>query len=301
MHQTTIMREFTCTGTGLHSGDQVQVKICPAPENTGIIFELNTVSGIKSLELSPECVISTGLATTIGSTDFKVSTVEHLLATVRGLNIDNLIIKPEGQEIPILDGSASEWVRLFSQAGIKKQEAKRIVYVLKRPFEVKNGDKYIKASPHNGFYVDCTIDFPHKSIGQQQMSIELTASNFMQISKARTFGFLREVEYLQKNGLARGGSLDNAIVLDDNGVLNSGGLRYDNEFVRHKTLDFVGDMAMLSYPLLGRFETFCSGHELNNIFLREAMKAGVLQAVEAIANKEIQSDTKIVCGKWVAA
>lgn len=269
MNQTTIRNMVRCTGIGLHSGKQVELVLRPAPEDTGVLFALRSGSGTSFLSPKPRLVVETGLATTLGNGHDHISTVEHLLAAVRGLGIDNIRIEVQGRELPIMDGSAASFVYLLNQAGLRRQGKARKVLALIKPLNFEHEGKFIKATPHDGFHVDYTIQFPHALIGRQNLSLEITPDVFASdIAKARTFGFLREVEYLHANGLALGGNLDNAIVLDEFGVLNTDGLRYSDEFVRHKMLDFVGDMAVMGLPLYGSFEVFASGHALNNAFLR---------------------------------
>lgn len=268
MKQTTIKRSISCSGIGLHSGKTVTLALHPAAEDTGIIFQIHTPTGIKRIAPEPRVVIATGLATTLGIDASSVATVEHLLAALRGLEIDNVVIEVEGGEIPIMDGSAAAFVHLFRDAGIRKLSKARKIVRIARPVQYERDGKSIRALPYNGFRVEYTIDFPHPQIGTQRLSIDITPETFNEIAKARTFGFLHEVEYLRSKGLALGGSLDNAIVLDKYTVLNPDGLRYQDEFVRHKILDFVGDMAMLGIPLQGHFIVNCSGHAINNEFLR---------------------------------
>ena len=273
MLQKTLSQRIRCTGIGLHSGKKVTMTLRPAAEDTGIIFHVKTPAGVKDITPTPEAVIATGLATTLGRDGVAVSTVEHLLATLRGLAVDNLHIDVEGGEIPIMDGSAAPFVMLIAEAGVHTQSKARTVLRIKRKASFEHEGKSIVAEPHDGFFVDYEINFPHPAIGVQRMSLEVTPESFATVAKARTFGFLRDVEMLQKSGLALGGSLDNAVVLDERGVLNKEGLRHDNEFVRHKLLDFIGDMAMLPLPLQGRFTVCCSGHALNNEFLRHISSA----------------------------
>lgn len=268
MTQTTISQSIECTGIGLHSGKTVRLGLRPAAENTGIVFHIKTANGIREISPRPDIVTDTGLATTLSAGDARVSTVEHLLAAIRGLGIDNIHVDAEGGEIPIMDGSAAPFVMLLGKAGIARQNAPRRVLRIKKPISFSRDGKSIEAFPHNGFAVEYTINFPHRLIGTQSMRLELTPRSFAEVARARTFGFLREVEYLHSKGLALGGSLDNAIVLDECSVLNPEGLRFDDEFIRHKVLDFIGDMAMLDRPLQGRFVVSCSGHALNNEFLR---------------------------------
>ena len=274
MNQTTIQRVVTCSGIGLHSGKKVYLALRPASANTGIIFDIHTQDGIRRVSPTPKAVMTTALATTLGTADATVSTVEHLLASVLGLGIDNLIVSP------IMDGSAAAFVKLFAEAGIRRLNAPRKVMRVSRPTELHDGIKHIRALPYAGFRVDYTIDFPHPAIGRQQMSMEVTPETFARVANARTFGFFKDVEYLHSHGLARGGSLESVVVLDDKGVMNPEGLRYRDEFVRHKVLDFIGDMAMLGLPIQGHFDVCCSGHQLNNAFLRKAEEERVLQLID---------------------
>ena len=270
MQQTTIKRSIECSGIGLHGGRKVHLKLLPAAEDTGIVFSLRGERGASFLRPRPENVQATGLSTTLVNGQDRVATVEHLLAAVRGLGIDNIHIEVQGGEVPIMDGSAASFVFLLHSAGIRRQSRPRKALALKRELVIERDGKRVKGSPWRGFRVDFTIDFQHPLIGVQSMRFNLEPEAFVKnVAKARTFGFLRDVEALQRNGLARGGSLDNAVVLDEFAVVNPEGLRFQDEFVRHKILDFIGDMALLELPLLGRFEVQCSGHALNNAFLRE--------------------------------
>ncbi len=268
MQQTTIKKTIECSGIGLHSGKMVRLVLRPALEDTGIRFDISTKEGVTRLRPTPRSVTATSLATTLSAGSVTVATVEHLLAAIRGLNIDNIIIEPEGGEVPIMDGSAATFVMLLNDAGIARQKAPRRVKRISRELTVANGAKSITALPYPGFKVEYTIDFPHPLIGVQRMALDLTPEHFAEVARARTFGFLREVEYMRSKGLGLGGSLDNAIVLDDYAVLNKDGLRFADEFVRHKVLDFIGDMAMFGPALEGHFIVHCSGHSLNNEFLR---------------------------------
>ncbi|WP_320170415.1 UDP-3-O-acyl-N-acetylglucosamine deacetylase [Maridesulfovibrio sp.] len=269
MLQTTIHNTVRCKGIGLHSGKQVEIVLRPAAENTGILFSIHTGSGSSFISPNPDLVVATGLATTLGNGQDAVSTVEHLLAALRGMGIDNIHVEVRGNELPIMDGSAGPFVYLLRQAGVRRLSKERKVFAVKKSINFEQDGKYVRAFPHDGFAVDYTIDFEHPQIGRQTLSLEITPEVFMEeLAKARTFGFLKEVEYLHANGLALGGSLDNAVVLDEYGVINEGGLRFADEFVRHKILDFVGDMAVMDMPLHGRFEVYASGHALNNSFLR---------------------------------
>lgn len=269
MLQKTINKSIGCSGVGLHSGKIVKLTLHPAAEDTGIIFHLHGQDGVKVIAPSPQLVTATQLATVLGIDNTSAATVEHLLAAVAGMQIDNLRIEIQGGEVPIMDGSAASFIFLLKDAGIHEQGRARTVKRIKKEISFEHDGKYINAKPHNGLRIDYTIDFPHPLIGEQSMSLEVTPETFANdIAKARTFGFFREVEYLRSQKLALGGSLENAIVLDDYNVLNEDGLRFPDEFVRHKILDFIGDMCMLGAPLEGHFEVYCSGHALNNQFLR---------------------------------
>lgn len=286
MQQTTIRRSIECAGIGLHSGERVRLKLLPASEDTGIIFSLRGEHGASFLTPQPENVIATGLSTTLVNGQDRVATVEHLLASIRGLGIDNIHIEVEGGEVPIMDGSAASFVFLLRSAGIRRQSKPRKVLALKRELLMEHDGKMVKGEPYRGFMVDFTIDFAHPIIGVQTMRFDLSPENFVRsIAKARTFGFLRDVEALQRAGLACGGSLDNAVVLDEFAVVNPEGLRFQDEFVRHKILDFIGDMALLDLPLQGYFEVRCSGHAMNNAFLQE-LNANRATYLEEITEQE---------------
>lgn len=289
MSQTTIHKSVRCTGIGLHSGKQVELVLRPAAEDTGILFALRNGSGSTFLTPAPSLVVETSLATVLGDGRETVATVEHLLAAVNGMGIDNIQIEVIGKELPIMDGSAASFVYLLKQAGVRKLGKARKVMAIKKAVEFEQDGKYIKARPYDGLRIDYTIEFAHPLIGRQQMQLEITPENFAkEVAKARTFGFLKEVDYLHANGLALGGSLDNAVVLDEYNILNAEGLRFEDEFVRHKMLDFVGDMAIFGAPLQGHFEVFASGHALNNEFLRHLDENRALYLEEKlVADSEV--------------
>ena len=290
MSQTTIHRSVRCTGIGLHSGKQVDLVLRPAAEDTGILFSLRDGSGSTFLTPAPSLVVETSLATVLGDGRETVATVEHLLATINGMGIDNIHIEVTGKEVPIMDGSAGSFVYLLKQAGVRTLNKPRKVLTFKKAMEFEQDGKYIKARPYDGLRVDYTIEFAHPLIGRQHMTMEITPENFAQhLAKARTFGFLKEVDYLHANGLALGGSLDNAVVLAEYNILNAEGLRFEDEFVRHKMLDFVGDIATFGARLQGHFEVFASGHALNNAFLRHLDENRALyleEKVEAVTAVE---------------
>lgn len=269
MLQTTIHKTVRCTGIGLHSGKQVEITLRPASEDTGILFSVRTGSGTSFISPKPNLVVETGLATTLGSGKETVATVEHLLAAARGMGIDNIHIDVDGNELPIMDGSAAPFVYLLKQAGVRSLGKPRKVLNFKKKVNFEQDGKHVTARPYDGLRIDYTIDFAHPLIGRQNMVLEVTPDSFVsEVAKARTFGFLKEVDYLHANGLALGGSLDNAVVLDEYGILNSEGLRFQDEFVRHKLLDFIGDIAVMGETLNGAFEVYASGHAMNNEFLR---------------------------------
>lgn len=279
MLQTTLQRSFTCSGIGLHSGKPVSVTCHPAPANTGIVFMVETPEGFQRVTLGASAVMATELATTLGNGKASVSTVEHLLAALRGLGIDNVEVRAQS-EIPILDGSAAEFAARIAEVGTRHYNVYRKVLRVTKPVELRDGRRYICAYPVNtpgAFRVNYFIDFPHPVIGQQQFSLDVTPAKFQRVATSRTFGFLRDVEYLRSKGLARGGSMDNAIVLDDTRVLNPDGLQRPDEFVRHKVLDFIGDMGMAPLPLQGNFTVACSGHQFNNVFLHKLEEENALE------------------------
>lgn len=300
MLQTTISRPVSYTGVGLHSGRDVQLKLQPAPANTGIVFHAHTSSGVRRLAPRPSAVSATALATTLSDGRTMISTVEHLLAALRGMGLDNVEAHVIGGEIPIMDGSAAPVVDMVREAGIRRQHAFRRVARIRRPLAVAGSGKAIHARPHNGFFVDYTIDFPHPTIGCQRLALEITPESFADIASARTFGFLQEVEYLHSHGLALGGSLGNAVVLDEQGVVNPEGLRCPDEFVRHKILDFVGDMAMLGMPLQGAFEVHCSGHQHNNAFLRRLAEESACLEVVTLGPGEADREPEYGAGSFPA-
>lgn len=270
--QKTIKRSIQCSGIGLHKGRMVRLTLNPAPEDTGLVFALHDEKGVRFHRPSPDAVVDTTMATTLGFGAQRLATVEHLLAAVRGLEIDNLHIEVEGDEVPIMDGSSASFIFLLRAAGFRRQSKPRRMLTLKKNINFQQDGKWIKARPSERLTIDYTIQFDHPLVGMQKVFIDCSPENFTrQVAKARTFGFFREVEFLRRNGLALGGSLDNAVVLDEYGVINPDGLRFPDEFVRHKVLDFIGDLTVLGLPLAGDFEVFCSGHALNNAFVRYLM------------------------------
>jgi UDP-3-O-[3-hydroxymyristoyl] N-acetylglucosamine deacetylase len=263
--QQTLKNKVTIKGIGLHTGAETEISFCPAPPNTGVYFVRRDLPGCPAVPVQAKFVKATSYATTLGNEFFAVSTVEHCLSSLTALRIDNLFIELNGPEIPICDGSAGYFYEELQKAGVVEQgEPRKYVYIT-RPIYVGNQEKHAYVLPYNGLRISCTIDFPHPEIGAQHMDLDVDQATFAKdIANARTFGFLKDVEGLRARGLALGGSLDNAIVLDDTSILNPGGLRFSNEFVRHKVLDALGDLMTLGSPLMGHLVLFKAGHDLMN-------------------------------------
>lgn len=270
LHQRTVAKPVSCSGTGVHSGKSVTLTIRPAPLNHGIKFVRTDLPDNPGISAHFNAVVDTSLATVIGYEGFIVSTIEHLMATFAGLSIDNAIVELDAYEVPIMDGSAGPFTSLIRSAGIMEQAGPKCFFVVKEPIELKKGDRSVAIHPDSTFRITYTIDFDHPLIKKQSYSLEVIDDIFDdEISKARTFGFLHEVEYLKRYGFARGGSLDNAVVLDEKGILNTDGLRYPDEFVRHKILDSLGDFSLLGMPVLGHLTVHKSGHAFNHAFIKE--------------------------------
>ncbi|MCK5783406.1 MAG: UDP-3-O-acyl-N-acetylglucosamine deacetylase [Desulfobacterales bacterium] len=267
--QRTIKKPTTISGIGLHSGSRINLRMRPATANTGIIFHRTDGERVVDIKACSENVVDTRMATVIGHQGMTVSTIEHFLAALAAFGIDNLHIDIDGAEVPILDGSAAPFVREIQQAGIKSLDRTRKFIAIRKPLEIIEGEKRINIIPSRFFRISFDIAFDHPAISVQHHSMKFTTESFCKdIADARTFGFLHEVEYLKANGLARGGSLENAIVIDENGVMNPEGLRFQNEFVRHKILDSFGDFSLLGSPLLGHIRAFKAGHDLNAKMVR---------------------------------
>jgi UDP-3-O-[3-hydroxymyristoyl] N-acetylglucosamine deacetylase len=259
---------------GLHSGDNVKLTIKPAPPDSGIRFVRKDISNRSTIKVHFNNVVDTMMSTTIGHNGYKVSTIEHLMAAFFGMGIDNARVEVEGPEIPIMDGSAAPFIFLLKSVGIREQNKLKKFIVIKKTLKIKDGDRSIHIHPSKELKITYTIDFEHPMLKNQQYELCFSGKDFLQeISRARTFGFLKDVQVLKENGLAKGGSLDNAIVIDDFRVLNEDGLRYSDEFVRHKILDFIGDIAVIGSPVIGHFVVHKSGHTLNQLMLRELVKA----------------------------
>jgi UDP-3-O-[3-hydroxymyristoyl] N-acetylglucosamine deacetylase len=270
--QRTLKQEVSFEGIGLHTGRHCKVCLKPAPRDTGILFIRTDKDSI--IKASINSVTDTAFATTLGYNGARIRTVEHVLATLAGLGVDNAYVEVNGPEIPILDGSSIELTSLILNGGIAKQSKKRPFIRITRPIVLTDGNAEIAAFPYNGRRITYRIHFNHHLLGEQKMSLDLNEESFaMEIAPARTFGFLKDVEYLKANGFARGGSFENAIILGENGVLNSSGLRFKDEFVRHKILDLIGDFSLLGFPIFGHIIANKSGHTTNLKFLKKIISS----------------------------
>lgn len=268
--QRTLKNTIRATGVGLHTGEKVYVSMRPAAPDTGIVFRRTDLDEPVLIEARPENVGDTRLSTTLIKDGVRVSTVEHLLSAFAGLGIDNAYVDLSAPEVPIMDGSAGPFVFLIQSAGIEEQNAPKSYIRIKSPIKVEDGDKWASFEPFNGFKVSFSIDFDHPVFDgtNQHTQVDFSTTSFVrEVSRARTFGFTRDIEMLQKNNLALGGSMENAVVVDDYRVLNADGLRYEDEFVRHKVLDAIGDLYLLGHSLIGEFKGHKSGHALNNKLL----------------------------------
>ncbi|HGJ5873352.1 MULTISPECIES: UDP-3-O-acyl-N-acetylglucosamine deacetylase [Arsenophonus] len=275
--QRTLKRIVQATGVGLHTGKKVTLALRPAPANTGVIYRRTDLNPPVDFPAEAKSVRDTMLCTClVNEDDVRISTVEHLNAALAGLGIDNIIIEVDAPEIPIMDGSAAPFVFLLLDAGIEELNSAKKFLRIKENVRVTDGDKWAELAPYNGFSLDFTIDFNHPAINSstQRYKLDFSAKSFVRdISRARTFGFMRDIEYLQSKGLCLGGSFDCAIVVDDYRVLNEDGLRFEDEFVRHKMLDAIGDLFMCGHNIIGAFTAYKSGHALNNKLLQAVLAA----------------------------
>ena len=271
LKQRTLSSKIKASGVGLHTGKKISLTLKPAPTNSGISF-IRTDIKAEPIRASLENVFDTRLSTTLSNSHVKISTVEHLLSALAGLGIDNADIELDGPEVPIMDGSARPFVFMIQSAGIQEQNDSKKFIKIKKTIEVKEDEKWAKIEPFEGFKVAFTIDFNHPAFNESKQSSEIdfsSVSYLSQVSRARTFGFAKDIELLRRNNLALGGSVNNAIVIDDYKVLNEEGVRFQDEFVKHKILDAIGDLYLLGHGLIGSFSAYKSGHHLNNLLLRE--------------------------------
>jgi len=271
MYQTSISKSVELVGIGLHKGSPVKLILQPLDSNSGIIFHRSDVG--VSIPLKPENVVDTKMATVIGKNGYVISTIEHLLSAIYAYGIDNIRVIVDADEVPVMDGSSASFCMLLDEAGIKELSEPKRVMRIKKEVEVKEGDKYVKLSPSPDLQYDFTIKFPHPVIKHQEFVLKFTKESYKkEISRARTFGFLHEVQYLRSKGLALGGSLENAIVLDEKKILNPEGLRFSDEFVRHKILDAIGDMSLIGMNFIGNYEAMAGSHDLNHKLTLELLK-----------------------------
>jgi UDP-3-O-[3-hydroxymyristoyl] N-acetylglucosamine deacetylase len=274
IRQRTLKNVIRATGVGLHTGEKVYLTLRPAAADTGIVFRRIDLAEPVEIRACPENVTDTRLSTTLEFGGARVSTVEHLMSAFAGLGIDNAYVDLTAPEVPIMDGSAGPFVFLLQSAGVAEQSAPKRFIRIRQSIVVDEGDKWARFEPFEGFKVSFEIDFNHPTFrsARQQTSIDFSTTSFVkEVSRARTFGFMADLEALRAAGLARGGGLDNAIVLDQYRILNEDGLRYEDEFVKHKVLDAIGDLYLLGHPLIGAFSAHKSGHSLNNRLLRTLM------------------------------
>ncbi|QOP41659.1 UDP-3-O-acyl-N-acetylglucosamine deacetylase [Sulfurimonas marina] len=271
MYQTTIKKSVELVGIGLHKGSPVKLRLEPLEAESGIVFYRSDVD--VSIPLVPENVVDTKMATVIGKDGYVISTIEHLLSAVYAYGIDNLRVVVDADEVPVMDGSSASYCMLLDEAEVVELDKPKRIMRIKKEIEIKEGDKYVKLSPAKDLSYDFTIKFPHPVIQEQAYVLKFTKQSYKEeISRARTFGFLHEVQYLRSKGLALGGSLENAVVLDEKKILNPEGLRYDDEFVRHKILDAIGDMSLIGMNFIGNYEAFAGSHDLNHKLTLELLK-----------------------------
>jgi UDP-3-O-[3-hydroxymyristoyl] N-acetylglucosamine deacetylase len=273
--QRTLKNAIRATGVGLHTGEKIYLTLRPAPLNAGIVFRRVDLAEPIEIKADPLHVTDTRMSTTLEQDGARISTVEHLMAAFAGLGIDNAIVDVTAAEVPIMDGSSGPFVFLLQSAGIEEQSAAKQFICIKKPLRIEEGDKWVSLEPWDGFKVSFSIDFDHPSLRKstQTACVDFSTTSFVkEVSRARTFGFMRDLEMLRAAGLARGGGMDNAIVMDNFRVLNEDGLRYEDEFVKHKVLDAIGDLYLLGHPLIGSFSAHKSGHALNNKILRTLLQ-----------------------------
>ena len=300
--QRTLKNTIRASGVGLHTGEKIHLTLRPAEIDTGIVFKRADIPNSPEIHACPENVGDTRLSTTLVKDDIRVSTVEHLLSAIAGLGIDNLYIELSGPEVPIMDGSAGPFVFLLQSAGLQDQQAAKKFIRITKAVKVTDEDRWAQFEPYDGFKVAFTIDFDHPvfQAGPQSAEIDFSSTSFVkEVSRSRTFGFLRDFEYLRARNLALGGSLDNSIAVDDQKILNEDGLRYEDEFVKHKILDAIGDLYLLGHSLIGSFSGYKSGHELNNILLRTLVSDPT--AWEEITFEDQSSEVPILYAETASA
>ncbi len=292
--QRTLKDAISSTGIGLHSGHKVHLKIKPALPNSGIIFVRTDLPKRPQIKAHIQNVISSNLATTLGQNGVSIGTVEHLLAALGGLGVDNALVEVNGPELPIMDGSAAPFLFLLKSVGLKAQFEPKKVVIIEKSLRIKEDDRWIYLTPASTLSITSTIAFNHPLLQKQSYAFNFSTKSFeKEISRARTFGFLKDVEQLWANGLALGGSLDNAVVIDDFRVINEEGLRYKDEFVRHKILDLIGDLMLLGYPLVAKIKAYKAGHALNHKLMERLWAQKKYWKIVTLEPKKIDSRVHI--------
>lgn len=287
MKQKTIKNKVEIVGVGLHKGVPVRMELEPLDVNSGVVFYRSDL-GI-SIELKPENVIDTTMATVLGKGEARISTIEHLLSAIHAYGIDNIRICLDNEEVPIMDGSSIGYCMLLEEAGIISQNAPKKAIAIKKPIEIQDDKKFVRVEPSERTIFDFSIDFSHPAIRQQHYKFTFSTKAYKEeIARARTFGFLHEVNYLRSIGLAKGGDLSNCIVLDESGILNKDGLRYKEEFVRHKILDAIGDMALLGMPLLGTYVSYAGSHKLNHLLTKQLLSDEKAYEIVSLEDKAME-------------
>lgn len=292
MKQTTLARRVEGVGIGLHKGEPIQIALEPLEANSGILFYRKDVGLL--VQALPHNVVNTQMATVIGNAQYYISTIEHLLSAIYAYGIDNVRVVLDGAEVPVMDGSSASFCMMLDEAGIRTLDATKQVLIIKKEVEVHDGKKFAKVSPSLKPTYSFIIDFDHPSIGKQEYHFEFSKKSFIEeISRARTFGFLRDVQMLRSKGLALGGSLDNAVVMDDKKILNPEGLRFSNEFVRHKILDAIGDLSLLGAPFVGDYASFAGSHNLNHELTKEILKDPSNYEIRTLSFESAQEFQKV--------
>lgn len=292
MKQTTLAKRVEGVGIGLHKGEPIQIALEPLEANSGVLFYRRDVGLL--VQALPHNVVNTQMATVIGNANYYISTIEHLLSAIYAYGIDNVRVVLDGAEVPVMDGSSASFCMMLDEAGIRTLDATKQVLIIKKEVEVHDGKKFAKVSPSLKPTYSFIIDFDHPSIGKQEYHFEFSKKSFIEeISRARTFGFLRDVQMLRSKGLALGGSLDNAVVMDDKKILNPEGLRFSNEFVRHKILDAIGDLSLLGAPFVGDYASYAGSHNLNHELTKEILKDPSNYEIRTLSFESAQEFQKV--------
>lgn len=292
MQQTTIAKRVQSVGIGLHKGEPIKITLEPIEANQGIVFHRSDVG--MSVKALPQNIVNTQMATVIGDGKHYISTIEHLLSAIYSYGIDNIMVTVDSAEVPVMDGSGTSFCMMLDEAKTRTLEANKTVLIIKQRVEVYDGEKFARVYPSSKVSYAFTIDFPHPVIGKQSHVFEFSKQGYIEeISKARTFGFLKDVQYLRSKGLALGGSLENAIVMDDKKILNPEGLRFEKEFVKHKILDAIGDLALMGAPVIGAYESFAGSHSLNHRLTKEILKDPKNYEIKTMSTQMAHTYTKV--------